>query len=156
MNITATLFVQVAAFVTLIWLLNRYLWGPLTQAMDRRCKGIAAGIAAGEQGLKLQKEAQEKASEMRENAHKQATDIIEKARQRAASIEEKAKTAAGLESAKARAAFEQEMSGKIGEAQEKLKKQLAALVVQGVREVVHRECDARVHADVFERLQRSM
>jgi F-type H+-transporting ATPase subunit b len=43
-----TLFAQVLNFLILLWLLRRFLWGPVTRVMAEREAGIAAAAAAAE------------------------------------------------------------------------------------------------------------
>ena len=50
MNITVTLFGQIAAFILLIWFVNKVLWGPLNNLLGERQKKIADGLAAAEKG----------------------------------------------------------------------------------------------------------
>ncbi|RMD71918.1 MAG: F0F1 ATP synthase subunit B, partial [Gammaproteobacteria bacterium] len=50
MNINISLIGQIITFLILVWFVNRYLWGPLTQMMADRSRRIADGLAAAERG----------------------------------------------------------------------------------------------------------
>ncbi|MCH1999981.1 F0F1 ATP synthase subunit B, partial [Achromobacter xylosoxidans] len=49
MYINATIIVQVIIFVALWWFVARFIWPPITAALDERSKKIAAGLAAADQ-----------------------------------------------------------------------------------------------------------
>ena len=97
MNINLTLLGQTIAFAIFVWFCMKYVWPPITQAMQERQKKIADGLdAAGraQQDLKL---AQEKVSNTLRETREQATQIIEKANKQANSIVEEAKQQAQAE-----------------------------------------------------------
>ena len=50
MNINATLLVQALSFAALIWFAVRFIWPPLTRAIDERNRKIADGLAAAKLG----------------------------------------------------------------------------------------------------------
>ncbi len=76
MNINLTLIGQLIAFAIFVWFCMKFVWPPITNAMDARQKKIAEGLdAAGraERDLKL---AQEKATEMLRDTKKTAAGDI--------------------------------------------------------------------------------
>ena len=76
MNINLTLIGQLIAFAIFVWFCMKFVWPPITGAMDARQKKIAEGLdAAGraERDLKL---AQEKATEMLRDTKKTALEIL--------------------------------------------------------------------------------
>ena len=48
MNINATLFLQAIVFAILVWFTMRYIWPPLTKALDERAAKIAEGLSAAD------------------------------------------------------------------------------------------------------------
>ena len=76
MNITVTLFGQIAAFVLLIWFVNKLLWGPLTNLLAERQKKIADGLAAAEKGKHELELSERRAKESLHEARSQAADIL--------------------------------------------------------------------------------
>ena len=48
MNINATLFLQAIVFAILVWFTMKYVWPPITKALDERAEKIAAGLAAAD------------------------------------------------------------------------------------------------------------
>ena len=48
MNINATLIAQMFVFAALWWFTAKFVWPPITQALDERAKRIADGLAAAD------------------------------------------------------------------------------------------------------------
>ena len=49
MYINATIIVQCFIFLALWWFTAKFIWPPITAALDERSKKIAAGLAAADQ-----------------------------------------------------------------------------------------------------------
>ena len=114
MNINLTLFGQTFAFAIFVWFCMKFVWPPITKAMQERQKKIAEGLdAAGraQQDLKL---AQEKVTNTLRETKEQATQILEQANKHASAIVEEAKQQARAEGERlvnaARAEIEQEVN----------------------------------------------
>ena len=48
MSINATLIVQMIVFAILVWFTMRFVWPPITAALDERAKKIADGLSAAD------------------------------------------------------------------------------------------------------------
>ena len=48
MNINATLFLQAIVFAILVWFTMKFVWPPITKALDERAQKIADGLAAAD------------------------------------------------------------------------------------------------------------
>ena len=48
MNVNATLFLQAVVFAILVWFTMKFVWPPITKALDERTQKIAAGLAAAD------------------------------------------------------------------------------------------------------------
>ena len=48
MSINATLIIQAIVFGILVWVTMRYIWPPLTAALDQRIQKIADGLSAAD------------------------------------------------------------------------------------------------------------
>ncbi|MEY4537638.1 MAG: hypothetical protein RL171_1789, partial [Pseudomonadota bacterium] len=46
MSINATLFLQLIVFLILAWFTMKFVWPPITKALDERAEKIASGLAA--------------------------------------------------------------------------------------------------------------
>ncbi len=153
MNLNATMLVQFVVFFILAGFTMKFVWPPLMKALDDRAKKIADGLAAAEKAkLELadadKRVAQELAKSRSENqvrmaeAEKQGMMVIEDAKKQAEA--EKARILA-----EAKAEADQEMQ----RAREALRDQVAALAVKGAEQILKREVNAGVHADLLAQLK---
>ena len=156
MNLNATLIVQIVVFLALWWFTARFVWPPITKALDERSRRIAEGLAAAdkarsdlaaaekrvEQELKT---ARAGAAEVRGTAEKQAGGIIEQARQEANEI-----------IAAARKSAEDEAALAAQRAREELREQVALLAVAGAERILRKEVDANRHAELLANLKNEL
>ncbi|HHM04140.1 MAG TPA: F0F1 ATP synthase subunit B [Gammaproteobacteria bacterium] len=152
MNITATLIGQIAAFVLLIWFVNKVLWGPVTKLLEDRQKRIADGLSAAEKGKHELALAEEHAKEALRNAKSQAADILAQAEKRGAEIIEEAKVSAREEGERLIAAAKADIEREVNQAREQLRGQVAELAVLGAQQILKREIDAKAHDDLVKSL----
>lgn len=145
MNITVTLIAQMAAFILLIWFINKVLWGPMSAMMEARQKRIADGLAAAEKGKHEQELAEKRAKQTLKESKDKAAEIIAQAQKRAGDIVEEAKGAAKSESDRIVAAANAEIEREVNQAKEALRTQVASLAVAGAEKVLQREIDAKAH-----------
>ena len=153
MNINFTLFAQAVVFALFIWFTARFVWPPIIRAMDDRRKKIADGLAAAEQGAKSLDEAQHKIAQFDAEARTRAQAMIAETERRGQQIVEEARAQAKVEGdrliASARADAEQAMQ----RAKETLRDQVAALAVAGAEQILKKEVNAQVHADLLAQLK---
>jgi len=151
-NINLTLFGQTFAFAIFVWFCMKFVWPPITKAMQERQKKIAEGLdAAGraQQDLKL---AQEKVSNTLRETKDQAAQILEQANKHANSIVEEAKLQARAEGERLIASARSEIEQEVNRAKDQLRAQVAALAVLGAEKILESQVDAKVHSDLVEKL----
>jgi len=142
MDLNATLLIQMLCFAVFIWVTVKYIWPPITGALEERRKKIADGLAAAEQGQKDLELAEHKSREMLTDAKTQAAQIIEKANQRANHIVEESKTQAREEGERLLQLAKGEIEQEYNSAKEKLLHQTVALATAGAEKILRREVDA--------------
>jgi F-type H+-transporting ATPase subunit b len=153
MNLNATLFVQAAVLFFAGWVTMKFLWPLLIQALDERRQKIADGLAAAEQGTRSLGEAQRRVSQLDAEARARAQSLIAETEKRAQMIIEEAKTHAKLEGDRLIQAARAEAEQQVVRAKTVLRDQVAALAVAGAEQILKREVDARVHAELLEQLK---
>jgi len=151
-SINATLLAQIIVFGILIWVTMKYLWPPISQAMDERARKIADGLSAAERAQAELKDADARVAEEIRKARAQATEIVDKAHVQANQIVDKAKTDALLEAARVKATAQADIDGMVGKAREALRGQVASLAVQGASKIVQREIDPAAHKALLDQL----
>lgn len=153
MSINATLFVQLVVFAILVWFTMRFVWPPITKAIDERTQKIADGLSAAERARLELSNANRRVDEQLSAARDDAARRLADAERLAQSMIEDAKARAAEEAAKIVAAARAEAQQEMVKAREVLRGQVAELAVRGAEQILRREVDSRVHADLLSRLQ---
>jgi F-type H+-transporting ATPase subunit b len=152
-SINATLIVQMIVFAILVWFTMRFVWPPITAALDERAKKIADGLSAADKAradlAAANKRVEQQLSAARDDAAKRLADAERLAQQ----IVEEAKTRANEEGAKIVAAARAEAEQEAVKAREVLREQVAGLAVKGAEAILKREVNAGVHAELLARLK---
>ncbi|URI09964.1 F0F1 ATP synthase subunit B [Aquincola tertiaricarbonis] len=153
MNINSTLFLQAVVFAILVWFSMRYIWPPITKALDERARKIADGLAAADKAKSELAQANQRVEQQLSAARDDAGKRLADAERLAQSIVEEAKQRANEEGAKIVAAAKAEADQAIVQAREALRAQVAELAVKGAEQILRREVNASVHADLLSRLK---
>jgi len=144
-----TLIAQAVAFAIFIWVVARFIWPPLMNAVEERQKTIANGLAAAEAGRKSLDEAKTRIDEIVREARGKATQIVDQAHRQANEVIEAAKAAAVADGERLLVAAKQQIEMEAARAREGLRKEAAALAVAGASKVLQREIDSKAHADLL-------
>lgn len=153
MSINATLFLQAVVFAVLVWFTMRFVWPPITKAIDERTQKIADGLSAAERARVELSNANRRVDEQLAAARDDAAKRLADAERLAQSMIEEAKTRAAEEGAKIVAAARAEAQQEMIKAREVLRGQVAELAVRGAEQILRREVNSSVHADLLGRLQ---
>jgi F-type H+-transporting ATPase subunit b len=153
MNINATLFAQAIVFAILIWFTMKFIWPPIAKALDERALKISEGLASAEKAkTELAATNKRVEEELGKSRNESATRLAD-AERRAQTIIEEAKARANDEAAKIVAAARQEADQQVVKARETLREQVAVLAVKGAEQILRKEVNAGVHADLLNRLK---
>ena len=153
MSLNATLFAQMAVFFILAWFTMKFVWPPITKALDERAQKIAEGLAAADKAKSELTTANRRVEEQLALARTDATQRLADAERLAQSMVEEAKSRASEEGTKIIAAARAEAEQEVVKARETQRDQVAALAVAGAEQILRREVDAGVHADLLGRLK---
>jgi F-type H+-transporting ATPase subunit b len=152
-SITSTLIIQMIVFLILIWFTMKFIWPPIAAALDERAEKVAAGLAAAEKARSELSLANKRVEEELTKSRADSATRLADAERRAQAMIEEAKTRAVDEGNKIIAAAKAEADQQTVKAREALREQVAALAVKGAEQILRREVDARVHADLLGRLK---
>ena len=153
MSINATLFVQAIVFAILVWFTMKFVWPPIANALDERANKIADGLAAADRAKSELNAANKRVEEELATSRNETAARLADAERRAQTIIEEAKARANDEAAKIVAAARAEADQQIVKARETLRDQVAALAVKGAEQILRKEVNAGVHADLLSRLK---
>ena len=153
MSITFTFVIQLIVFLILVWFTMKFIWPPITVALDERAKKIRDGLSAADTAKAELATANKRVEAQLSAARTDANQRLADAERLAQSMVEEAKGRATEEGAKIVAAARAEAQQESMKAREALRNQVAALAVKGAEQILRREVDAGVHADLLGRLK---
>ena len=153
MSITATFIFQMIVFLILVGFTMKYIWPPITAALDARAQKIAEGLSAADKAKAELTTANKRVEEQLASARVDAAQRLADAERLAQSMVEEAKSRASEEGARIVAAAKAEAEQESLKARETLRGQVAALAVKGAEQILRREVNAGVHAELLTRLQ---
>ena len=153
MNLNATLLAQIVVFAILVWFTMKFVWPPITKALDDRAKKVADGLAAADKAKLELQSANKRVEEQLVQSRNETAKLLADAEKRAQAIVDEAKRRAEDEGAKIVAAAKAEAQQQSIQAREALRSQVAALAVKGAEQILKREVNAGVHAELLTRLK---
>ncbi len=153
MSITSTFIFQMIVFLILVWFTMKFIWPPITAALDERIKKVADGLSAADRAKADLAAANQRVEQQLSGARTDAAKRLADAERLGQQMVEEAKTRASEEAAKIIAAAKAEALQESMKAREVLREQVAGLAVKGATQILKREVDAGVHAELLGRLK---
>ena len=153
MNINGTLVAQAIVFALLVLFTMKFVWPPIAAALDERASKIADGLAAADKAKSELSSANKRVEAELAKSRAETTASLADAERRGQVIVEEAKSKATEEGAKIIAAAKVEADQQTVRAREALREQVAALAVKGAEQILRKEVNASVHADLLGRLK---
>lgn len=152
MDINATLFVQMLTFALFVWFTMKFVWPPITKALEERRDTIAEGLAASERGKRELELAQHRIVDELRVAKQNAAEIIDKANRRAGHIIDEAKNQARIEGQRQAKLVQEQIGRDMNLIKDGLRQQLAGLAVAGAEKILEKEVDASTHDGLLDKL----
>jgi F-type H+-transporting ATPase subunit b len=152
-SINATFFAQMVVLFLLVMVTMKFVWPPIAKALDERASKIADGLAAADKAKSELSSANKKVEEELAKSRIESATRLADAERRALTIIEEAKAKAEEEGSKIVAIAKVEAEQQAVKARESLREQVAALAVKGAEQILRKEVNAGVHADLLSRLK---
>jgi F-type H+-transporting ATPase subunit b len=153
MNINLTMLAQAVAFGAFILFTVKFIWPPLLRAIDERVAKVAEGLKAAETAKSelaaANKRVEQELASVREETAKRLAD----AERRALLLIEEARAKATETGNQIIRAAQAEAEQQAARARDALREQVAVLAVKGAEQILRREVNANVHADLLSRLK---
>ena len=153
MSITGTLIVQMIVFLILVGFTMKFVWPPITAALDERARKIADGLAAADKAKSELSAANQRVEQELAKSRTETAARLADAERRAQAIIEEAKARATDEGNKIVAAARVDADQQTVKAREALREQVAALAVKGAEQILRKEVNAGVHSELLSRLK---
>ncbi|NDB01654.1 MAG: F0F1 ATP synthase subunit B [Betaproteobacteria bacterium] len=149
----ATLLASMIVFALLVLFTMKFVWPPITTALDERVRKIADGLAAADKAKAELSSANKRVEAELASSRTETAARLADAERRGQTIIEDAKLKAAEEAGKIIAAAKAEAEQQTIKARETLREQVAALAVKGAEQILRKEVNAGVHADLLGRLK---
>ena len=153
MSINATFFAQLVVFFILVMFTMKFVWPPIAKALDERAQKIADGLAAADKAKTELAAANKRVEAELAASRNETATLLADAERRGQALVEEAKARAVDEGNKIIAAAKAEAEQQSVAAREALREQVAALAVKGAEQILRKEVNAGVHADLLNRLK---
>ena len=153
MSITATLIIQMIVFLILVGFTMKYVWPPITAALDERARKVAEGLSAADKARAELANANMRIEQQLAAARDDAAKRLANAERLALQIVEEAKARASDEAAKIVAQAQAEAQQASVKARETLRDEVAMLAVKGAEQILRHEVNPAVHAELLGRLK---
>ena len=153
MNINSTLFLQAVVFAILVWFTMKFVWPPITKALDERAQKISDGLAAADMAKSELSTANKRVEAELATSRTETASRLADADRRGQGIVEEAKARAVEEANKIIAAAQADAAQQMVKAREALREQVALLAVKGAEQILRKEVNAGVHAELLSRLK---
>lgn len=116
---------QVANFLLLIWLLNRFLYGPIVRVMDQRQQRVTAGLRDAEEREKAAAESQTEFERKSTELDTSTADILRHAREDAEAAAQRIHETARAEAEEARVRWQESLQREQAEVLATIRRRLA-------------------------------
>lgn len=153
MSITGTLIIQMIVFLLLVGFTMKFVWPPIAAALDARASKVAEGLAAADKMRSELSAANQRVEAELAKSRAENAAMLAAAERRAQQIVEEAKARATEEGARVLAAAHAEAEQATVQAREALRDQVAALAVRGAEQILRKEINPAVHAELLNRLK---
>src|SRR5690554_1259692 len=140
-------------FFILAWFTMKFVWPPLTKAIEDRRQKIADGLAAADKGKADLAQAQARISLIEASAKSETHARMLEAEKQAAALIDEARREAEAEKARIIAQAKQDAEQEVQRAREGLRDDVAVLAVKGAEQILKREVDAQAHAELLNQLK---
>jgi F-type H+-transporting ATPase subunit b len=152
MDIAITLVIQGLVFFGVAWLVMKFIWPFIIEAIETRQKKIAEGLAAASKSEKDLEEAEARSKEIIREARDRAAQIVDLAGKRSNEIVDEAKGTASSEAQRLVAQARDEVVRETTRAREGLAREVGKLAVEGASRLLEREIDPKTHAELLDKL----
>jgi F-type H+-transporting ATPase subunit b len=152
-SINGTLVAQAIVFALLVLFTMKLVWPPIAAALDERASKIADGLAAADKAKSELSSANKRVEAELVKSRTETAARLADAERRGQTIVEEAKIKAVEEGNKIIAAAKAEAEQQTIKAREVLREQVAALAVKGAEQILRKEVNAGVHAELLGRLK---
>jgi len=143
--------VAIVQFGLLFYLLQRFLWGPVTKALDARAQRIREGLDNAEAAKRERTQMQAEVERLLNDARREAAAIAERTTQAAEAAAAEIRTQAKVEGDRLRERAKVDAEQLHQQALAQLRSEVASMAVLAASRILGKEVDAKTHQALIER-----
>ena len=143
--------VAIVQFGLLFYLLQRFLWGPVTKALDARAQRIREGLDNAEAAKRERTQMQAEVERLLSEARREAAAIAERTTQAAEAAAAAIRTQAKAEGDRLRERAKTDAEQLHQQALAQLRSEVASMAVLAASRILGKEVDAKTHQALIER-----
>jgi len=143
--------VAIVQFLLLFYLLQRFLWGPVTKALDARAQRIREGLDNAEAAKRERTQMQAEVERLLNEARREAGAIAERTTQAAEAAAAQIRTQAKADGDRLRERAKTDAEQLHQQALSQLRAEVASMAVLAASRILGREVDAKTHQALIER-----
>jgi F-type H+-transporting ATPase subunit b len=143
--------VAIVQFGLLFYLLQRFLWGPVTKALDARAQRIREGLDNAEAAKRERTQMQAEVERLLNEARREAAGIAERTTQAAEAAAAEIRAQAKVEGDRLRERAKTDAEQLHQQALAQLRSEVASMAVLAASRILGREVDAKTHQALIER-----
>ena len=152
MNINATLFGQMITFAIFVWFTLKYVWPPITQALEERQAKIAEGIKDAEKAHQTRLEAKHEKDQIISEARNTAKEVIQDAKNQANNLISEAKISAQKQHDNIVALAAKESQTQLEKARKTLIQEIASFAISGSEKILKTKLDEKENRILVDRM----
>jgi F-type H+-transporting ATPase subunit b len=152
MNINVTLFGQMITFAIFIWFTLKFVWPPITAALEEREQNIAKGIQDAKKAEEALNDAENEAEKIKADAIGEAKSIVTEARKKANDIVADARENAIKQYDYLVSLSNKEIESQAEKARLKLLQEVSEFAILGSEKILQKEVDKKESARIIEEI----
>jgi F-type H+-transporting ATPase subunit b len=145
----SNLIFQIIAFLILIWVLNKYAFGPVIRMLDARAERIRESMATAERIEQNMAETQRQNQAILDEARREAQTIISRARESGDELLNRAREEASTQRDREMERARQQIRAETEQAKEELRQEVADLALLAAGRIVRQELDPAKHTQLI-------
>jgi len=143
--------VSIVNFLVLLYLLRRFMWGPILATLDRRAAKIREGLELTESARREREQLKQEVEKILGEARREAAAIAERTTKAAEAAATDIRTQAKAEADRIREKGRTDAEHLHDQALAQLRGEVASMVVLAASRILGREIDAEQHRALIER-----
>ena len=143
--------VSIVNFLVLLYLLQRFLWGPITMTLDSRARKIREGLEAAEAAKREREQMREEVERLLAEARRESSALAERTTRAAEAAAAEIRAAAKAEAERIREKGQVDSRRFHDQAMAQMRGEVASMVVLAAGRLLGREVSAEQHRELIER-----